>query len=261
MRTLKSMICITMVLCMSSSWVMAVNGKDFLTNKLYNYRNQDIEVSNGQMDYIPNELDQTVSLYKGNTILPAVFAYHCNNFEPDVQKCGHFTVPYGHNLYTDIHFTHTWFQIMNTSKHTFTAENSKLIIEVYGRNGQLIDVNGGPVWYSNGVINLLDPQLAGIDGFTPNESIFFYFDTWMYDKIDDINPPYSAQLFILTQLPDSTKDNQLTFSLHVGWEEIIQDNDGQRYAKAGTIIDKELITLKKVMPVLLPVDQNEIINE
>jgi hypothetical protein len=193
---------------------------------------------------LPDEVIHSSNEFQGESVMPAIFAYHCNNHDPDVQNCGGHTVPYGNNLFTDVHFTHTWFQIMNTSGFTFTSDNTKMIIEVYGKDGNLIDVNGGPGWHNNGIIDLLDDGLAGADGFTPKESIFFYFDTWMHDEYADKNPPYSAKLFVYTKMNYETNIRVLTLSIHVGWEEIIEDDDGQRYAKGGTLIDKETVYLQ-----------------
>ena len=201
----------------------------------------------------PEEILQAPRLFKGETVLPAVFAYHCNNHDMDIKNCGEHTVPYGNNLQTDVHFTHSWFQINNTSGHTFTSEDSELYIEVYGQNGLLTDVIGGPDWYDDGKINLLHPDLAGIDGFRPRESIFFYFGTWMNDNEDDVNPPYSAKLIGVSKKVSST---DLILTIHVGWEEIIEDNDGQRYAKAGTLIDKEKVILKPSLRVIQQPDED-----
>jgi len=192
----------------------------------------------------PDDIVHSPNEFQGQSIFPAIFAYHCNNHDPAVQNCGGHTVPYGNNLFTDVHFTHTWLQIMNTSEVEFTSDNTKMIIEVYGQNGNLIDVNGGPGWYNNGTIDLLDDGLAGSDGFTPRESIFLYFDTWMNDEYADKNPPYSAKLIVYTKLPYEIEPQRLTLNIHVGWEEIIEDDDGQRYAKGGTLIDKETVELK-----------------
>jgi len=203
-----------------------------------------------------DEVIHTPVDYQGKSIMPAIFAYHCNNHDPAVQNCGDHTVPYGNNLFTDVHFTHTWFQMMNTSGVTFTSENSKMFIEVYGQNGELIDVNGGEVWYSNGIIDLLDPSLCGTDGFKPNETIFFYFGTWMHDEYADKNPPYSAKLIANATVPYSTGTKELTVCIHVGWEEIIEDDDGQRYAKGGTLIDKETVILKPSLVIQEQTEQN-----
>jgi len=204
---------------------------------------------------LPDEIIHSPNEFQGQSIMPAIFAYHCNNHDPDVRNCGEHTVPYGNNLFTDVHFTHTWFQIMNTSGFTFTNDNTNMIIEVYGQDGNLIDVNGGPGWHSNGRINLLDHGLAGPDGFTPREAIFFYFDTWMNDEYADKNPPYSAKLIVTTKVPYEIRTKVLTLCIHVGWEEIIEDDDGQRYAKGGTLIDKETVSLKRP---LLVEEQTEV---
>lgn len=214
--------------------------------------NSEVRTLGNQRIALPDEVIHSPNEFKGQAIMPAIFAYHCNNHDPDVQNCGDHTVPYGNNLFTDVHFTHTWFQIMNTSAVTFSHDNSEIIIEVYGQNGDLIDVNGGPAWYSNGIIDLLDPSLCGIDGLKPNESIFFYFGTWMHDEDADKNPPYSAKLIANAKLEYGLTAKCLTLCMHVGWEEIIEDDDGQRYAKGGTLIDKETVELK---PPLLIIEQ------
>jgi len=204
----------------------------------------------------PDDIVQSLDDYQGESIIPAIFAFHCNNHDPAIMNCGNHTVPYGNNLFTDVHYTHTWFQIMNTSRFTFTNDNTEMIIEVYGRDGKLIDVNGGPGWHNNGIIDLLHDALAGSDGFTPREAIFFYFDTWMYDEYADKNPPYSAKLIVNTKVPYEVRPKVLTLCIHVGWEEIIEDDDGQRYAKGGTLIDKETVELKPPLDVQEQTEQH-----
>ncbi|ETR71868.1 MAG: hypothetical protein OMM_02152 [Candidatus Magnetoglobus multicellularis str. Araruama] len=211
------------------------------TNKATDEDN--LRVSDQRIE-IPDEVIHAPREFKGQSIIPAVFAYHCNNHEYAVQNCGGHTVPYGSNLFTDVHYTHTWFQIMNTSGMDFSYDNSKMIIYVYGQNGKLIDVNGGPAWHSYGIIDLLHPKLCGTDGFKNNESIFFYFGTWMHDEAIDRNPPYSAKIELYANVPYDHRVNELKLCIHVGWEEIIEDDDGQRYAKGGTLIDKETVYMK-----------------
>jgi len=264
MKKIMFIISVSMFMVMSSAWAqMTVMNRSLLDSGdgntiILESRDQnanssirDNRLSTGLRLNTPNRLalpDDIISTpyeLHGESIMPSIFAYHCNNHDPAVQNCGGHTVPYGNNLFTDVHFTHTWFQIMNPSKFTFTTDNTEMIIEVYGQDGNLIDVNGGPGWYNNGIINLLDNGLAGSDGFTPKESIFFYFDTWMHDEYADKNPPYSAKLIVTTKFSDSIHPNNLNLCIHVGWEEIIEDDDGQRYAKGGTLIDKETVELKR----------------
>ncbi|MBF0451147.1 MAG: hypothetical protein HQK75_10620 [Candidatus Magnetomorum sp.] len=243
MKKLISIICVSIFMMMSSAWAkQVVDSKKAKFNKTYwSYK---ILNNERQLEPEPYELDQYEYLYNGQSVIPTVFAYHCNNHDPDIQNCGAFTVPYGNNLHTDVHFTHSWFQIMNTSAHTFNTEESQLIIKVYGKNGQLTIVNGGPDWYNNGIVDVLHPELAGTDGFTPNESIFFYFGDWMHDRTDDTNPPYSARLIVQTKVVSTGKTVDIKLTFHSGWEEIIEDDDGQRFAKGGTLIDKEILQLQ-----------------
>jgi hypothetical protein len=257
---------LSMFIVMSSAWAQLVHLPT--GNRIKESRDENANLNRGQNRLssglrintsnqriaLPDEVMHSPNEFQGESVMPAIFAYHCNNHDPSIQNCGGHTVPYGNNLFTDVHFTHTWFQIMNTSGFTFTTDNTKMIIEVYGQDGNLIDVNGGPGWYNNGIIDLLDDGLAGADGFTPRESIFFYFDTWMHDEYGDKNPPYSAKLFVYTKMPYETNIRVLTLSIHVGWEEIIEDDDGQRYAKGGTLIDKETVYLK---PPLVVEEQTE----
>jgi hypothetical protein len=261
MKKIMVLISLSMFIVVSNAWAQMINS----TNRanLSNDSGNHSRLSTGmrvntrsgiRINTNSDEVIHSANELHGQSILPAIFAYHCNNHDPAVQNCGDHTVPYGNNLFTDVHYTHTWFQIMNTSLFTFTSDNTKMIIEVYGQNGDLIDVNGGPGWYNNGTIDLLDNGLAGTDGFTPRESIFFYFDTWMHDEYADKNPPYSAKLIIYTKLPYNIRPTVLTLSIHVGWEEIIEDDDGQRYAKGGTLIDKETV---KVEPAQIVLEQTE----
>ena len=263
---------LSMFIVTSSAWAQMMNlsidkrgqiSRDENTNNAQNKLSTGLRVNRSKVRNfltgphriaLPEEIIHSSNEFQGQSIMPAIFAYHCNNHDPSVQNCGGHTVPYGNNLFTDVHYTHTWFQMMNTSGFTFTTDNTEMIIEVYGRDGNLIDVNGGPGWHSNGIINLLDDNLAGTDGLQPRESIFFYFDTWMHDEYVDTNPPYSAKLIVNTKMPYETRTKVLTLNIHVGWEEIIEDDDGQRYAKGGTLIDKETVELK---PTLIVQEQSE----
>jgi len=271
-------ISLSMFIVMSSAWARMTNlstgnrpiesrdenanlstGSNLNLNNNLNRLSTGLRVNTAQPPHhiaYPEEVIYSSNEFQGQSILPAIFAYHCNNHDPAIQNCGDHTVPYGNNLFTDVHFTHTWFQIMNASRFTFTSNNTEMIIEVYGKDGDLINVNGGPGWHSNGIINLLDHELAGIDGFTPREAIFFYFDTWMFDEYADKNPPYSAKLIVNTKTPSNMRMPALTLSIHVGWEEIIEDDDGQRYAKGGTLIDKETVFLKPPQVVQEQTQQN-----
>jgi len=244
MKKIITLICVSVFLVMSNVWASQVAR---YSGKRMNQRlNVGVLPSEKEMELLPYELEQYGRIYTGQTVMPAIYAYHCNNHDPNVQNCGEHTVPYGDNITNDVHFTHTWFQIVNSSHYTFTNSESRLIIEVYGKNGKLADIHGGPDWYDNGLIDLLHDDLAGDDGFTPNESIFFYFDTWMRDHTNDINPPYSAKLIARTKVPYhcyTSENGSITLNIHVGWEEIIENSDGQRQAKAGTLIDKETIEL------------------
>ncbi|KPA10118.1 conserved hypothetical protein, secreted [Candidatus Magnetomorum sp. HK-1] len=243
MKKLMSIFFVTMVILLSNAWAEQHAVQSEKIDKHHNYAILPYEK---QTYLIQNELDEYDILYKGQTIFPAIFAYHCNNHDPYVQNCGAPTIPYGNNLYTDIHFTHSWLQIMNTSEHTFNNENSHLFVKVFGKDGELAKINGSPSWYKDGIIDILHHELAGSDGFKPNESVFFYFGDWMNDKPNDKNPPYSAKLIVETKA-SSVMKNAITLSLHAGWEEIIEDNDGQRFGKGGTLIDKEIVQIKPVI--------------
>lgn len=171
-----------------------------------------------------------------DTVVPAIFAYHCNNNLSYVQNCASHDTVYGGPY--ESHFVHTWFQIINASRQSF---DGKLLLCLYGKDGNKTQFTNNPSdpqyeylpgWdASEGCVDLVKNSGGEISA---GEAVFFYLNPYMNDNVDDTNPPVYGRI-----IGEGDGDVYLVF--HAGGEGNTVDFDGRMRSNASIIVDKEVI--------------------
>lgn len=204
--------------------------------------------------------------YKGEALLPAVFAFRCDSqtSDPLVRDCPQgdpIQDPYGGGAGKLIQWTHSWVQIHDTSGVGYNAQNGdELRLYLFGKDGKSIQVNQTycpfPVFtdpYTNKTyIDVLGGPAGGkID---PNGTVFFFINQCLNDGhpsvAPDAKPPTSGVLSFKKNLvvqPGSVAPKTLAATFHAGWEEGESNFVYNRWyytVKAGSLVDKERVELK-----------------
>lgn len=181
------------------------------------------------------------SVVARESVIPAVFAYLCDdNPSTEIGQCGAPPHPVYGTAY-QLHFVHTWFQLVNTSNHTFTSDD-EIKLYVYGKNGQKANIDlacANQISYSNDDGSFDLTELSG-DGTTvqPGEAVFLYIQACMNDGNDD-NAPFYAKLVIHTATHQRGK-----VVYNVGSESNTIDGQGRDRSNASTMVDKETVRIR-----------------
>lgn len=206
------------------------------------------------------EVQKAAVVYQGETRLPTLFAFRCDihTSDPTIRDCPQNPAydPYGGGAGKQVHWTHSWVQVHNGTGHTFdVGAGDQVRLYLYGENGQPVSANTTYCRYplytdpaTGGVfLDLLSDAAPGM--LPKNGTAFIFVEQCLNDGspvAPDQNPPTSGLLVFKKNLSAYSVTN-MELQVHAGWEEGVSSTLYGRWyyeAKAGTLIDKERVSLK-----------------